>query len=395
MTIFSKPLNHVNSHNNIIKEKKIKKIYVDNNLNILTYKEYFDNKINLKKYKLPELKIIIKYYNLTRTGKKNVLIERIEKHFNDIHNSIIIQKIFRGWIVRYSFKLRGNALKNRKICVNDTDFITLEPIIEIPYEYFFSYKDNSDFTYGFNILSLIQCMKTKNKLVNPYNRDIIERKILNNIISLYKITKLIYSNFNNDVLESNNKTECNNNNVNNNHNNVSQNVSQLYYHPRITNIISSNTELSNELRMKYNKIVDIRSKPVDVRINELFIEIDRLGNYSQSSWFSSLIRVEYIRLYRYMYDIWNYRGQLSSELKTNICPLFDPFQNVFMRNVHHSEFTIDDLRIGCLTVFENMVYTGINDEYRKIGALHVLSTLTLVSYDASRALPWLFESVSL
>ena len=34
----------------------------------LTYDQYFKNNVNLKKYKLPELKTIVKEYALTRTG---------------------------------------------------------------------------------------------------------------------------------------------------------------------------------------------------------------------------------------------------------------------------------------------------------------------------------------
>jgi hypothetical protein len=42
---------------------------------------------------------------------------------------------------------------------------------------------------------------------------------------------------------------------------------------------------------------------------------------------------------------------------------------------------------------ENMVYSGVDEEYRKIGCFHALSALTIVSYPARAALPWLYESV--
>jgi hypothetical protein len=40
-----------------------------------------------------------------------------------------------------------------------------------------------------------------------------------------------------------------------------------------------------------------------------------------------------------------------------------------------------------------MVYTGIDVEYQKLGALHVLSVLTIVSMDARRNMMWLYESL--
>jgi hypothetical protein len=52
------------------------------------------------------------------------------------------------------------------------------------------------------------------------------------------------------------------------------------------------------------------------------------------------------------------------------------------------------MRKRALTIMENIIYTGIDIEYRKLGALHVLSALTLVSIPARNSLPWLYESIS-
>ena len=54
--------------------------------------------------------------------------------------SIIIKKLFKGYLVRKLNKLKGPALMNRK-CTNETDFLMFENIKEIPYEQFYSYKD--------------------------------------------------------------------------------------------------------------------------------------------------------------------------------------------------------------------------------------------------------------
>ena len=42
---------------------------------------------------------------------------------------------------------------------------------------------------------------------------------------------------------------------------------------------------------------------------------------------------------------------------------------------------------------ENLIYSGFDDEDRKIFAFHLLSALTMVSYPARNALPWLYESI--
>jgi len=47
----------------------------------------------------------------------------------------------------------------------------------------------------------------------------------------------------------------------------------------------------------------------------------------------------------------------------------------------------------CLNVLEEMVYTGVNDEYRMLGAFHCLSILTVVSIPARNSMMWLYESL--
>lgn len=387
MQVFSKPMIE-NTTKNIVKDTSEKE-------KILTYADYYNKKIALKKYKLPDLKSIVKHYNLPRTGNKDVLIERIETFFKRIKNSIMIQKRFRGWMVRYSFLLRGDAFHNRKICVNDTDFISLEPLDEIPYEQFYSYKDKSDFIYGFNVTSLIQLMKSKGKIVNPYNRDKFDFKTLNQIVSLYNIVQIIYPEFKDETSHISihierpvvSRAEATNPRIDSP---VASVLANSYFYPRLMNL----GVMTPDLRTKYNRIIQIRQKPVNVRIQELFMEIDQLGNYTQSSWFSDLTRRDYVRLYRIIYDIWNFRAQLSVEIKNKICPLFEPFVNIFARPIYHTDISHEEIQFACITIMENMIYSGVDDEYRKLGALHVLSGLTIVSSGARQSLPWLYESIA-
>ena len=58
-----------------------------------------------------------------------------------------------------------------------------------------------------------------------------------------------------------------------------------------------------------------------------------------------------------------------------------------------NDANVEIVRDMCLKIFECMVYCGADDEYRRIGALHALSALTLVSMEARQAMPWLYESL--
>lgn len=401
---------------------------------ILTYKEFYEKNIILKKYKLPEIKKIVKHYKLRLTGNKDVLIQRVETHFKSMVSAVKIQKIYRGWIVRNSFKLRGKAFLERSICVNDTDFVTLEPLLEIPYELFFSYQDEKNFHYGFNITSLIQLMRTKSSITNPYNREKLDYQTVFNIISLYNIIQMIYPehkdeisvklvvNRNTGVSRTNaltngmnrthafsrleflanqqgryntgNHTTTTHENTLHSHNLRNNNdftgqISNNYFNPRV-----NHSSMTPEVRNNYNKIIEIRKKPVSIRIQELFIEIDHLGNYTQSSWFTHLEKRDLLRLYRVLYDIWNFRAQLSIDIKLKICPLFDPFSSIFIQPIYQNNITEEQIKFVCLTIIENMVYSGIDEEFRKLGTLHALSALTIVSNPARMSMPWLYESIS-
>jgi len=352
---------------------------------LFTYRDFFKKNIELKKYKVPELKSIAKHHRLHITGKKDVLIERIENLFVRMKHAEKIQRIFRGWLVRFSFKMRGEAFKTRSICVNDTDFCTLEPIEEIPMEYFYSYRDRKDFVYGFNLTSLIQLFKKNQKLENPYNREQIDREHIRNIIFLNNIIPMIFGERKVDqqhikIVREEPIAE----------NRAIPNLSVFYYRPQV---LIPYSEMSSELRMNLQKIVSSRNMPIQRRMQELFMEIDRLGNYTQSAWFTNLDRTEYIRLYRTFFEIWNFRGQIPNNIKSKISPLVEPFANIFSSSIHTSEVTLEQIQMICVTVMENLIYTGIDEEYRKIGALHVLSGLTIVSGAARIAMPWLYESI--
>jgi len=355
------------------------------NMNIsLFYNDYMKDKIVLKKYKLNELKQIAKSNKLRISGTKKSLIERIEESFSRSIKCVNIQKIFRGYIVKKSFKLRGEGYKNRKLCINESDFYTLEPIQEIPVEYFFTFKSNDDkFLFGCNIVSLLHLIKNKTAVKNPYNREHIKIDVIQTILKLYNLIKIIYT-LDEDA------PVINTNMLMSIHSNINENrvVRESIHRPR--SAVTLSDEIVND---RTHRLTSMRAKPLQTRIQELFMDIDQLGNYTNYQWFSNLERRDYIRLYRTLHDIWTYRGHLSREMKCKICILEDPFHEINRERFHFHEASIDVIREVCLKIFEQMVYCGIDDEYSKIGTLHALSALTMVSISARTAMPLLYESL--
>lgn len=364
-------------------KSEIQKTRVHKTKNLLlpiTYDNFINNKINLNDYIIPKLKDVAKFHKIRSSGKKQEIIDRIINLFLQIKACIKIQTCFRSWICRYMIRLRGKAVYKRELCINDKDFCTMEPVIEIDNVYFYSFTDKNDITYGFDITSLIEMFKRNNK-TNPYTREAWSTTHINNIVTLYNLCFILcegFSKMNIPYIQDK---------ANINHNRSRRQSTQMEYNP-ITRPINHEEDL-----VRYTNIVNIRNNTINNRINELFIEIDLLGNYTNREWFDNLDIRDYIRLYRKLYELWYYRAELTREVQNNICPFYSPFDGIFTRPLLHNEIHLQQIKTACLIVIENMVYSGITEDYRKIGTLHALSALTSVSYAARMSLPWLYESI--
>ena len=348
----NKPTNFlVDEYMNSISTKSEKMIPVvkktikisDDNIIIPTMKNY--NDITNYNYNVSQLKIIAKNYKLKISGNKNELVSRIFTFLYLSSYIIKIQKVFRGHIVKKYIGLHGPAATKRNLCTNSTDFVSMEPLEEIKFNQFLSYKDEDGFIYGFDITSLFNLFaKNGNNNNNPYNRNKIPDIILKNIKTLLRLSKIL----------------------------------------KITIVLDLEDETPS---ISEEKVVELRAL-------SLFQNIDSLGNYSNCNWFLSLNRNQIIKFVRELADIWSYRAQLSVETKRAICPPNgDPFRNLNMSLIHISQ-NFNIVRKVVLEVLEKLVNTGVDKDSKSLGAYYVLGALTLVNQDAATSLPWLFQSLN-
>lgn len=315
----------------------------DDKISIPTIENY--NEITSYNYNVAQLKIFAKHYKLKISGNKSELLLRTFSYLYLSSHIIKIQKIFRGLLVKKYNKFHGPAAMNRKLCTNSSDFITMEPVEEINFHQFLSYKDDDGFIYGFDIISLHNLyFKSGKDIKNPYNRNILPESVFKTIKSILRLSRIIKIHIN------------------------------LHF--------EDDTEgLSLE-------------KTVELRALSVFQNIDSLGNYSNPQWFLSLNRNQLIKFMRELADIWNYRSQISIEVKRNICPPNgDPFRNLSMPYIH-TEGNMCNVQKVVLEVLEKLVNNGIDNDSKSLGAIYVLGALTLVNQDAASSLPWLFQSMS-
>ena len=300
------------------------------------------------KYKIDELKKLCAVYKLSRGGNKDELTKRLYEYCKNSAGPLKIQKVFRGFLNRKLHKLQGPALMNRKICTNDTDFFTMDDMIEIPVTQFYSYKDDDDFVYGFNIVSLYNLIKKEGVCAkNPYNRSEIDNKVKENVTSMIRISRVL--------------------------------------------------KIPIEIEIK-NEVID-PAKRMELKILELFQTINSYGNYANSEWFSELSRNSHIRFARELVDIWNYRALLTVAKKVEICP---PHGNPFLGTPYYvniaSNAVLNNISIETLVkynvqIIENLVKSAVDIDNKMLGTFYVLSALTLVSQSARDAMPWLYDAV--
>lgn len=340
---------------------------------IITYSEYITHphilaKASIKMLKATAQHLSTKSYRVHKHGNKPELIERIRTFFDKWTKSIRIQSQFRRFLAFRVRQLRGPAYTDLSKCVNDSDFFTMDPLNEMDRRHFYSYADDKGFVYGFDVFSLMNLFKRERKIMNPYNREELNELHVRNICSLFRKIHILHpDSCGGKCIHIPNEPSPKRNRNN-------------------STITRRQPVLSREQHMSM-RIASLRNLPLTQRIEEVFMEIDRLGNYTQSQWFSELSKREYVRFYESYYAWWS---RLPPSTKREICYIPNPFSDIRFRPLDELErFEYQD---ACVTLIEHMVYTGINEESRRLGALHVLSQLTRVSYLARNALPWLYDS---
>jgi hypothetical protein len=233
-----------------------------------------------------------------------------------------------------------------KECVNEQDFCSFEPLTDVDKFQIICVRDSDGHVYGFDIHSIFQ-YKTKLEfgveLVNPYTRNKFPSSFFT------ELSKIVYA--------------------------------------------SKQKIISTIIDNKPDDLVEGLpfEKKVDLRALSLFQHINSLGNYSDASWLMSLPRRRIINMIQELYDIWNFRLNISQEIKRTIYPPYgNPFGNSM--DVHIGNMTDYELKDFVLGILENFVLKGIDRDAQSLGSFYVLGALTLVNSIAAEVSPWLFQS---
>jgi hypothetical protein len=355
-----------------------RKNYIKENHKHIDILEYMENG-KLDFYPYSRILSTLEYYKLIKNNESSKFmlvinnISILESFFNlllkaisNLDKVIKLQKWIRKSLTKFNKKLYGPAFNNRKLCVNDSDFVSLDDISEIPKDDFISFKDNNNFVYGFNLESIIELIlksdevfyenfkKTasnlcyrqyiralynhynKIKINNPYTRDLLTCEIKLNVIRLY--ARNIY-----------------------NKNNTSSKVSNL-----IT--IDFKTQIRN-------------------KCFSLFQKIDMFGYMTDISWLMDENVKQLKIFYKKLAIQWNFEFGLNNTAKYKISGthnLFHHIQDILLSRA--DKYVLLDKILDTLNI---LVSNGQTDSDRNTGCIIILYALASINNRCIEANPWL------
>tara|TARA_B100001094_G_scaffold171836_1_gene166136 strand:- start:610 stop:1638 length:1029 start_codon:yes stop_codon:yes gene_type:complete len=263
---------------------------------------------------------------ISKNMKKDKLFSILDhefQKFNDKYKFIneikYIQKIVRGFIIRKKFNKKLMINK----CNNDTDFYTFDKLTDIDDKFFYCYKDINNFVWGFDIRSFNKLIELNQN--NPYNCN---------------------------KIPENEKIKC----------------------MEIIETLKKNNEFNNDI---HNEIKKTKKQILKQGVVDLFSEIEQYGYTCNINWFLKLRNSELKKLYRLLEDIWNYRLQLTQEIKNEIVPPNGLIFNIPIITINSYVNQVDLQSV----ILNEIKKFGTSDDVsnRKLGYMYFLIGLGSVS----------------
>ena len=264
---------------------------------------------------------------------------------NLAHKKAVAHKI-RNWYKKvrghYLYRTRGPAYFVRSTTTNDTDFFSADSVNDISGVMFFSYKDIDNHIYAFDIRSIHSLIHRARiggtHPQNPFTRTNLDALVIRRVHTLVK---------------------------------------QLVAHG--ISCEWAPLEPPTPEQQLCMKIVD------------LFHIIDELNYYSSPDWFLKMDLDHHLQFYSELHSIWTHRAGLSITQKTAIVP---GYTQLF----RHPPWALRGQSLAAMqklnmNTIRTLITSAEDRNDRILGAMYVVSTLTLVNEDARRAYPWLYESV--
>ena len=335
------------------KTRNCKRKIESNEFTYEDYKTFYANNCKQKPF-LYKQQILASLVKLkiphSKSDKKNVLFEKMINAFKLIQSkdnkkdiekiNLIVQK-WRHIVEERKYRIYGPGFKNKKICKNNEDCFTLESIDDIDNKYFFSIQDGFGSVFFFDIRTFNKFILKKSN--NPFTREPFSDETL----QIFEDRKKFMEKNNIDILFK----------------------EDLDYLKNMTPEEKINSRLLNLFQ-----IID---------------ELNVVAGGTRLQWFNNLTMSQLKNYYKVLEDIWNYRANLSTQQKHDICPN----RHMFSISVN-AVFNINNIikiKNIVLNEIEALITTSENVNHRHTGAYYTLIAFTEVSGECANDLPWLIQ----
>jgi hypothetical protein len=239
-------------------------------------------------------------------------------------------------------KTLGPAALFPHLADNEKDIYSYDSIHTIPLLYRFSYIDSKKHIWLFDIRFLIQLLQYGNTLHNPFTQEQIPS------IDIDRLQKRSASL-------------------------VSKKIPVVY--------IEEDTLTQEQLWNQ--KVLDV------------FLKLTALGYGVNVHWFEMMNVRAHELFYESLYELWNFRLNLTEETKQNVIPAYNSGRFPLFRwspsESEEQNFDIKLWRKMNLNLMKTFISRSSSKEFQSLGALYVLTALAEMHPRVRSAFPWLAD----
>ena len=327
--------------------------------------------------------------------------------FNEDIDTYLIKhkKKFRNYFLNEVYKLRGCEFINK--CINKTDFYTCISLEDMNNDYIFIYENNN-IAFFFDIRSFQQLLHNysiietivtveKNKIIVNNNNDLAKILYKNSLIELYDninnlnmITRIKYARNNVIFVEDSSQIDYFNNKKIIINNSINPYIQKILPYNVIKRFIKLK-EYLNYANIKLDLFKDLKfsnERKMFQKTLKIFQKLLKLNYNVDADWFLNLNLLRLRRFYKELYNIWNFRANLSKEQKLNI--IF-PYKKLFIKRYNYVLTLRKKIELTniILNILDKLINYGKTKEDQNTGALYIIRSLTIISKECRHIYNWL------
>ena len=387
---FHKALEKSELYNNYLQQRKtyIKDSSKENNRPI-DLLEYIENS-KIDYYPSSRILATLEFYNLIKkqesprnnnlfmlamnnTNTLVSLFETLIKVNLNITKIIKLQKWIKKSLLLFNSRIQGPALSisKRTLCVNDSDFVSLDELKDIPECDFFSFKDDTGFVYGFHIDSAIELIfkadETYYENFKKHSANLCYRQFIKTLFNHYNKIK-IFNPYTRFIIDGTTKL----------------NIIRLYAKHKFP--LSSTQNNLHQNALTPTPVIDTKTT-IRNKCFSIFQKIDFQGYFTDTAWLLDEHPKNIKIFYKKLASLWNFEFGLNNTAKYKISRTHNLFQNLHEILISRSDkYTLLDKVLDIINI---LVSNGETEGDRNTGCILVLYGLAYINQRCILANPWL------